>query len=54
MAHKGTREADHAGSWYSDSPGTLSRQLDQWLDNVPDTINDTTLPVPSAKVIIAP
>src|SRR5690242_9412450 len=32
------RDASHAGSWYSDSQRTLSRQLDQWLAQVPDQI----------------
>jgi len=54
MSQKGTRDADHAGSWYVSSPEQLSGQLDGWLDDVPDTVNDSSLPVPGARVIIAP
>jgi len=54
MSQRGTREADHAGSWYVASPKQLSSQLDGWLDDVPDKINDSGLPVPGARVIIAP
>lgn len=50
-----SREASHAGSWYSDSPHTLKRQLDQWLGQVPDEIDGIgQLPVPGARIIIAP
>ncbi|OJJ46946.1 hypothetical protein ASPZODRAFT_15635 [Penicilliopsis zonata CBS 506.65] len=49
------REASHAGSWYSDSPRTLSRQLDAWLAQVPSEVEGIgQLPVPGARVIIAP
>jgi len=54
MALRGTREADHAGSWYSDDADRLSKQLDGWLEKVPDNIDDSKLPIPSARVIIAP
>lgn len=50
-----SREASHAGSWYSDSARTLTRQLDDWLAQVPDTVDNVgSLPVPGARVIIAP
>ncbi|EAW11360.1 protein MEMO1 [Aspergillus clavatus NRRL 1] len=50
-----SREASHAGSWYSDSKTTLTRQLDQWLGQVPNTIDGIgDLPVPGSRVIIAP
>lgn len=50
-----TREAFHAGSWYSDSPPTLTRQLDGWLAQVPDSMDKVgLLPAPGARVIIAP
>ncbi|PWY91191.1 UPF0103-domain-containing protein [Aspergillus heteromorphus CBS 117.55] len=50
-----SREASHAGSWYSDSQHTLTRQLDQWLAQVPDEIDGIgSLPVPGARIIIAP
>lgn len=49
------REASHAGSWYSDNPRTLTRQLDQWLGQVPDEIDGIgSLPVPGARIVIAP
>lgn len=50
-----SREASHAGSWYSDDEEVLARQLDQWLDKAPDEIEGVgKLPVPGARVIIAP
>lgn len=50
-----SREASHAGSWYSDNQRSLTRQLDQWLGQVPDEIQGIgRLPVPGARVIIAP
>ncbi|KAL2134309.1 hypothetical protein VTI74DRAFT_506 [Chaetomium olivicolor] len=50
----GTREASHAGSWYEDDPAELSAQLDEFLSRVPAALNDGSLPVPGARVIIAP
>lgn len=44
-----SREASHAGSWYSDNQRVLTRQLDQWLGQVGDEG-----PVPGARVVIAP
>ncbi|CZS97807.1 hypothetical protein WAI453_008842 [Rhynchosporium graminicola] len=49
-----TRSASHAGSWYSSRSSTLSNELEQWLAQVPDTIDGTQLPVPGARIIIAP
>ncbi|QSZ30951.1 hypothetical protein DSL72_000510 [Monilinia vaccinii-corymbosi] len=49
-----TREASHAGSWYTSNPSILSNELDAWLAQVPSSIEDTKLPVPGARVIIAP
>ena len=50
-----SREASHAGSWYSGNRSSLTRQLDQWLGQVPDEIEGVgSLPVPGARVIIAP
>lgn len=54
MPRSGTREATHAGSWYEDDADVLSRQLDGWLEDVPNTIGDKELPIPKARVIIAP
>ncbi|PGH11847.1 AmmeMemoRadiSam system protein B [Helicocarpus griseus UAMH5409] len=50
-----SREATHAGSWYSDHEPTLTRQLDQWLAQVPNELPGIgSLPVPGARIIIAP
>ncbi|KAJ5888278.1 UPF0103-domain-containing protein [Penicillium taxi] len=49
------REALHAGSWYSDSPQTLTGELDDWLAQVPEVMDHvSSLPVPGARVVIAP
>ncbi|KAL4968176.1 protein MEMO1 [Aspergillus stella-maris] len=49
------RAASHSGSWYSDDPRGLTRQLDQWLAQVPDSIEGLgSLPVPGARIVIAP
>ncbi|KAK4124240.1 UPF0103-domain-containing protein [Parathielavia appendiculata] len=50
----GTREASHAGSWYEGDPEELSSQLDEFLDRVPATLDDSSLPIPGARVVIAP
>ncbi|KAK8165206.1 MEMO1 family [Phyllosticta citrichinensis] len=58
-----SREASHAGSWYSSSKSTLSSELDQWLEAVPASTEgirpasqDITIDLPSAgaRAIIAP
>jgi hypothetical protein len=49
-----TRVASHAGSWYSSRASTLSSELDQWLAQVPSSIDGKELPVPGARIIIAP
>ena len=48
------RAAKHAGSWYEEDPRTLSEQLDGWLSKVPDNVKGDDLPIPGARVIIAP
>ncbi|KAI9684684.1 MAG: hypothetical protein M1829_000058 [Trizodia sp. TS-e1964] len=49
------RAATHAGSWYSSSARTLSRELDAWLALVPTALDNIgPLPVPGARMIIAP
>jgi predicted class III extradiol MEMO1 family dioxygenase len=50
----GTREASHAGSWYEGDAEELSSQLDEFLNRVPTTLDGSNLPVPGARVIIAP
>ncbi len=54
MALRGIRAADHAGSWYESDAETLSAELDEWLDKVPDSIDGHTLPIPGARAVIAP
>ncbi|KAL4998842.1 MEMO1 family [Aspergillus recurvatus] len=50
-----SRAASHAGSWYSGNRQTLTLQLDQWLERVPDALEGLgSLPVPGARIIIAP
>ena len=49
-----TREASHAGSWYEGDPEELSTQLDDFLDQVPATLDGAELPIDNARVIIAP
>ncbi|WEW59651.1 hypothetical protein PRK78_005130 [Emydomyces testavorans] len=50
-----SREPTHAGSWYSDKAATLTRQLDEWMNRVPNEIEGIgTLPVAGARAIIAP
>ncbi|KAF4635275.1 hypothetical protein G7Y89_g2827 [Cudoniella acicularis] len=49
-----TRVASHADSWYKGDPEQLGAQLDQFLAQVPDTVEGSSLPVPGARVIIAP
>ena len=50
----GTRETGKAGSWYVASPEALSAELDGYLSEVPDTIDGSSLPIPGARIIIAP
>ncbi|CAK7219298.1 hypothetical protein SEUCBS140593_003841 [Sporothrix eucalyptigena] len=54
MALRGTRAADHAGSWYTDDATKLSDELDRWLGQVPASIDEHDLPITSARAIIAP
>lgn len=59
-----SREATHAGAWYTDDRKELDEQLDGWLADVPDQIPGiataskteppVSYPVDGARVIIAP
>ncbi|KAK4236466.1 protein MEMO1 [Achaetomium macrosporum] len=54
LLRMGTREASHAGSWYKHDAEELSSQLDSFLGRVPATLDGSDLPIPGARVIIAP
>ena len=54
MALRGTRAASHAGSWYTANPSELSKELEMYLSQVPQTIDGHSLPIAGARVIIAP
>ncbi|KAI9171814.1 memo-like protein [Paramyrothecium foliicola] len=49
-----TRAASHANSWYTGNPKHLRVILDEYLSRVPDTIDRSSLPIPGARIIIAP
>ncbi|KAJ2785222.1 hypothetical protein H4R18_000673 [Coemansia javaensis] len=56
-----SRQATHAGSWYSSDGATLDRELQGWLDRVPGTVDEVVpaggtcaVPVGGARAIIAP
>ena len=54
---KCTRSASHAGSWYTDNPKQLNKQLTGWLNVANKTLNNNNnLKKTSggAKAIIAP
>ncbi|UYV80390.1 MEMO1 [Cordylochernes scorpioides] len=48
MSHQTIRHASHAGSWYQDSAPELSRQLDNWLAQVPEGLHSP------ARAVIVP
>ncbi|KXJ86265.1 memo-like protein [Microdochium bolleyi] len=64
MSDKDTRKASHAGGrdgWYMADPAGLDEMLDSFLDavdgpftGVPGSFADGTLPIPGARVVIAP
>lgn len=49
-----TRAATHAGSWYTANSSKLSAQLDKWLADVVKESKEKELPIPGARIIIAP
>ncbi len=53
-ATSGTREATHANSWYKGESDTLSSELEEYLSLVPEALDDSSLPISGARVIIAP
>ncbi|KAM0188522.1 hypothetical protein ACHAPI_010546 [Fusarium lateritium] len=50
----GTRPAAKAGSWYDDDAGKLEAQLMSFLAAVPERVDGVSLPVPGARIVIAP
>lgn len=48
------REAGKAGSWYTNRVKDLAEQISGFFANVPETIDDFSLPIPGARIIIAP
>lgn len=50
----GTRPPAKAGSWYVGQPDELEEELDEYLANVPEQVDGSSLPIPGARVIIAP
>lgn len=49
-----TRSLGKAGTWYAEDKGQLSRQLEDYLREVGPKINDSSLPIPGARIVIAP
>lgn len=48
------RPAGKAGSWYNAKAAKLGHQLTGWLADVPETVDGSSLPIPGARVVIAP
>jgi predicted class III extradiol MEMO1 family dioxygenase len=48
------RPADKAGSWYEKKPKDLRPELQSYLTAVPESLDGVSLPIPGARVIIAP
>ncbi|KAK5992866.1 Protein MEMO1 [Cladobotryum mycophilum] len=42
------------GGWYNDDADGLNEELDDFLSKVPSTIDGYSLPIPGARIIIAP
>lgn len=49
-----TRPAEKAGSWYKDKPARLRDELQSYFTAVPESLDGVVLPIPGARVIIAP
>jgi predicted class III extradiol MEMO1 family dioxygenase len=48
------REAGKAGSWYTNNVEDLTEQIDDFFAKVPETLDDSSIPIPGARIIIAP
>lgn len=53
-AYTDTRRAEKAGSWYEGDLDKLVPQLNGFFAKVPETVDDSSLPIPGARIIIAP
>lgn len=49
-----TRPAAKAGSWYERDPTGLKKQLKDFMAAVPDSIDGVPVPIPGARIVIAP
>ena len=49
-----TRPAGKAGSWYVGDAEELDQELDGYMADVPKTIDGSNLPIPGARIVIAP
>ncbi|KAF5671027.1 hypothetical protein FHETE_4283 [Fusarium heterosporum] len=49
-----TRPAQKAGTWYEDDPTVLRQHLEGYLADVPESINGDPVPIPGARIVIAP
>lgn len=49
-----TRPAAKAGSWYEKKPDVLEHQLRQFMAAVPGSIDGVQVPIPGARIVIAP
>ncbi|KAL6877062.1 MEMO1 family [Trichoderma novae-zelandiae] len=49
-----TRPASKAGSWYKRLPKDLMEDLNERLAKVPNSVDGSSLPIPGARMIIAP
>lgn len=48
------RKPGKQGLWYTKDPSELDEQLQDFLNQVPNQIDGLDLPIPGARVIIAP
>lgn len=53
-AYTDTRRAEKAGSWYEGDLDKLVPQLNGFFAKVPETVDGSSLPIPGARIIIAP
>ncbi|KAL2754930.1 hypothetical protein ACRALDRAFT_1077117 [Sodiomyces alcalophilus JCM 7366] len=54
MSSSEVRKPGKQGSWYSGDANKLADQLEEFLEDVPNQIDGSGVPIPRARVIIAP